>query len=104
MYAVIMVGGKQHRVQEGDLVRVEKIEGEVGQTVEVEGVLLIGGESGTKIGQPFVNGAMVNAEIATQGKLKKILVYKKKRRKNYQRRYGHRQPFTNLKITGIAVN
>ncbi len=104
MYAVVMIGGKQHRVQQGDMLRVEKIQGDVGAAVLVEGVLMIGGEAPTQIGRPFVPGASVEAQIVGHGRTRKLRVYKKKRRKNYQRMLGHRQPFTNLKITGITVS
>ncbi len=102
MYAVVVTGGKQHRVREGDLVQIEKIEGEVGAKVSFDRVLMLGGEGETKIGAPQVEGARVDAEILRQGRLRKVLVFKKKRRKNYRRLYGHRQPFTQLRITGIT--
>ena|SRR5687767_2639572 len=104
MYAVVMTGGKQHRVREGDLLRVEKIEGDVGSTIELDRVLLIGKEDGTLVGTPTVQGAMVRAEIVRQALAKKILIFHKKRRKRFRKLRGHRQPFTQLKITGIAVS
>jgi large subunit ribosomal protein L21 len=103
MYAVVKTGGKQHRVREGDLVRVEKLDGDVGAKVTFNEVLMVAGEGATKIGTPLLSGATVEAEIVKQGQGKKILVFKMKRRKNYHRRYGHRQPFTHLKITRIAA-
>lgn len=104
MYAVVVTGGKQHRVSEGDLVKVEKIEGEIGSKVTFEKVLLVAGaECETKLGTPAVEGAEVEAEIVRQGRDRKVLVFKKKRRKNYRRLYGHRQPFTHLRITGIKA-
>ena len=103
MYAVVMTGGKQHRVQEGDLLRVEKIEGEVGAKITSDRVLMIGKEDGVKIGTPVVQGAQVAAEIVKQGLAKKVLVFHKKRRKRHRKLRGHRQPFTHLKITGIVV-
>ena len=102
MYAVVVSGGKQHRVQAGDLVRVEKIEGEVGQSITLEQVLLIGGET-FKLGTPRVAGAQVTAEIVRQARAKKILVWRRKRRKRFRKLRGHRQPYTQLKITGITV-
>ena len=102
MYAVIKTGGKQYRVSEGALVRVEKLEGEVGKKIELTDVLMVGGET-VSVGAPFVKGAAVSVEIVAQDKAKKIIVFKMKRRKNYHRRYGHRQPFTHLKITRIAA-
>ncbi len=103
MYAVVKTGGKQHRVREGDLVRVEKLSGDVGAKVTLNEVLMVGGEGATQIGTPLLSGATVEAEIVKQGLAKKILVFKMKRRKNYHRRYGHRQPFTHLMITKIAT-
>lgn len=102
MYAVVVAGGKQHRVREGDLLRVEKVEGDVGSSVTLDRVLMIGGDEPT-FGMPTVEGATVTAEIVRQGRSRKVLVFKKKRRKNYRRMYGHRQPFTHLRVTGIKV-
>jgi len=104
VYAIVISGGKQHRVQNGDLIKVEKLEGEVGSKITLAEVLLVGGEGETKIGQPMVDGAKVEAEIVRHGRDRKVLVFKKKRRKNYRRLHGHRQPFTHLKITGIEVS
>jgi len=102
MYAVVVTGGKQHRVRPGDLVRVEKIDGEVGAKVTLDRVLMIAGEGGAKIGTPVIPGAKVSAEIVRQGLAKKILVFHKKRRKRFRKLRGHRQPFTHLKITEIS--
>lgn len=103
MYAVVESGGKQHRVAEGDLIQVEKIDGDVGTKVSFDRVLLLaGGEGQPRIGAPYVDGASVAAEVVRQGRGKKVIVYKKKPNKQYQRRKGHRQEFTQLKITGIA--
>ena len=102
MYAVIKTGGKQYRVSEGQTLRVEKLPGSVGDTVPFGEVPLVGGET-TKIGQPFVKGASVPAEITNLGRGPKIVVFKFRRRKNYRRHTGHRQPFTQLKITGIQA-
>lgn len=104
MYAIVLAGGKQHRVQPGDLIKVEKVDGEVGQTVTLGEVLAIGGDDGLKLGQPRVEGAQVETEIVRQGRDKKVLVFKKKRRKNYRRLYGHRQPFTHLMVKEIKVS
>jgi large subunit ribosomal protein L21 len=101
VYAVIKTGGKQYKVNEGEKLRVEKLEGDAGTTLRLEEVLLIGGEGAPKIGAPTVAGAHVAAEIVRQAKDKKILVYKKKRRKGYEKKVGHRQPYTELKITKI---
>lgn len=100
-YAVIRTGGKQYRVSEGDLVKVEKLDGEVGEEVTLVDVLFIGDNGAVKIGAPVVANAKVIGEIVSQGKAKKILVFKKKRRKSYSRQHGHRQPLTTLRITGI---
>jgi large subunit ribosomal protein L21 len=102
MYAVIKTGGKQYRVTEGDRLRVEKLAGEVGGTVELDEVLMLGGDA-PKIGKPTVPGAKVVAEIVAQDRAKKIIVFKIKRRKNYRRKSGHRQPFTELRIKAIQA-
>ena len=101
MYAVIKTGGKQYRVSEGQLLRVEKLAGKKGDKINFGEVLLVGGDS-PKIGQPLVKGASVAAEIVAEGKGPKIVVFKFRRRKNYRRKNGHRQPYTELKITGIT--
>ncbi len=102
MYAVIKTGGKQYKVSEGDLVKVEKLTGAVGDTVELNEVLMVGGEE-VRIGTPLLPGARVVARIVEQDKDKKILVFHSKRRKGYRKTYGHRQPITRLKITGIEA-
>lgn len=103
MYAIIKTGGKQYRVSPGQTLRVEKLDGSIGDSIELNDVLLVGGEGETRIGQPLVDGATVNAEIVEQGRAKKIIVFKKKRRKGYHKKQGHRQYFTSLKITGISA-
>ena len=102
MYAVIKTGGKQYKVSAGDLLKVEKLDGAVGETIELDEVLMVGGEE-VKIGTPLLPNAKVTAQIVEQGKDKKILVFKSKRRKNYRKKYGHRQPLTRLKITNIEA-
>lgn len=102
MYAVIKTGGKQYRVQQGDRLKVEKLTGDVGASVTLGEVLMIGGEKVT-VGKPTVDGAKVTAEIVAQDRAKKVIIFKFRRRKNYRRKRGHRQPFTELKITGISV-
>jgi len=102
MYAVIKTGGKQYKVSAGDLLKVEKLAGAVGETIELDEVLMVGGEE-VKIGTPLLPNAKVTATIVEQGKDKKILVFKSKRRKNYRKKYGHRQPPTRLKITDIEA-
>jgi large subunit ribosomal protein L21 len=101
IYAVIRTGGKQYRVSEGDLVKIEKLAGEVGEKVTLADVLFIGGNGEAKIGLPLLENAAVTGEIVSQAKAKKVLVFKKKRRKSYSRQRGHRQHQTTLKITGI---
>jgi large subunit ribosomal protein L21 len=100
-YAVIRTGGKQYRVTEGDLVRIEKLAGEVGEKITLGNVLFIGGNGDVKIGLPLVENASVTGEIVSQAKAKKVMVFKKKRRKSYSRQRGHRQHQTTLRITGI---
>lgn len=100
MYAVIETGGKQVKVSEGSVIYVEKLDAEAGQTVTFDKVLMVGGES-TKIGNPYVEGASVNATVDKQGKHRKIIVFKMKPKKNYRRKKGHRQPYTKLTVTQI---
>jgi large subunit ribosomal protein L21 len=106
MYAVIKTGGKQYRVAQGDRLRVEKLAGNVGDTVTLGEVLLVGGTGqggdGVKVGAPLVSGAKVEAKIVAQDRGKKIIIFKFRRRKNYRRKTGHRQPFTALEVTGIT--
>jgi len=101
MFAVIQTGGKQYRVKQDDVIKVEKLSGEAGDSISLDQVLMVGDDSGAKVGAPLVNGATVAAEIVEQGRGPKIIVFKKKRRKNYRRRNGHRQDLTVLKITDI---
>jgi large subunit ribosomal protein L21 len=101
MYAVIKTGGKQYRVAEGDLVRVEKIKGEIGEAVEFNEVLLVVNDEQVEIGRPVLKDSKVIGEIVAQGKGKKIIVFKSKRRKSYKKKQGHRQQYTTLKITAI---
>jgi large subunit ribosomal protein L21 len=101
VYAVVRTGGKQYRVSQGDIVRVERLAGEVGEKVTLADVLFIGGNGEVKIGTPKLGNASVTGEIIDQGRAKKIIVFKKKRRKSYSRKRGHRQRITTLKITEI---
>ncbi|MEI8254496.1 MAG: 50S ribosomal protein L21 [Deltaproteobacteria bacterium] len=100
MYAVIQTGGKQYRVEPGDHLRVEKLPGDKGAKLTFDKVLLVGGDT-TRVGKPFLAGVTVKAEIVVQDRAKKIIVFKFRKRKNYRRKQGHRQPFTELHITGI---
>ncbi len=101
MYAVIRTGGKQYRVAAGDRLRVEKIPGDVGSELIFDEVLMLGGDE-VPVGKPTVDGASVNAKIIAQDRAKKIIVFKYKRRKGYRRKYGHRQPYTEVEITGVS--
>jgi len=103
MYAIIESGGKQYRVETGATIQVEKLPGDVGAVLELDQVRLVHGDAGLIIGQPLVQGAKVTAEIVRQGRTRSIIVFKKKRRKNYRKTRGHRQGFTRLLVTGIAT-
>jgi large subunit ribosomal protein L21 len=102
MYAVIKTGGKQYRVSQGERLRVEKLAGNVGDSVTLNEVLLVGAGDGVKVGAPLVSGAKVVAKIVAQDRSPKVIIFKFRRRKNYRRKTGHRQPFTALEITGIT--
>jgi large subunit ribosomal protein L21 len=102
MYAVIKTGGKQYRVAQGDRLRVEKLAGNVGESVTLGEVLLVGEGESVKVGQPTVGGAKVEAKIIAQDRAPKLTIFKFRRRKNYRRKTGHRQPFTALEITSIT--
>jgi large subunit ribosomal protein L21 len=101
-FAVIKTGGKQYRVGEGTTLTVEKLEGEPGDTVEFAEVLVCANDAGTVFGTPTVDGVKVSGVIVRQGRGRRILVYKKKRRKNYRRRQGHRQWETTVRVTAIG--
>ena len=103
MYAVIESGGKQHRVVEGETLKLEKIEVATGDSVEFDKVLMIGGGDDIKIGTPVVAGGKVTAEVVAHGRHKKVKIVKFNRRKHYRRETGHRQWFTEVKITGISA-
>lgn len=102
MYAIIETGGKQYRVQEGDVVFVEKLDAEEGDKVDLTKVLLISKDDGMVVGRPYVDGAKVEATVLEQGKSKKIIVFKYRAKKNYKKKQGHRQPYTKLKIEKIV--
>lgn len=103
MYAIVRTGGKQYQVEAGDTLRVEKLLGEVGDTVELAEVLLVVDGETVKIGQPMVDGAKVVAKIVEQGRHKKVIVFKKKKRQGYQVKRGHRQMYTALTIETISA-
>jgi large subunit ribosomal protein L21 len=102
MYAVIATGGKQYRVAEGDVVRIEKLTAEAGAAVEFDKVLLVGGGADVKVGRPFVEGSKVTGTVQAHGKGDKVRIVKFRRRKHYLRQGTHRQPYTDVKITGIS--
>lgn len=101
MYAVFQSGGKQHRVTEGQTVRLEKIELEVGASVEFDNVLMIADGENVNVGAPYISGGKVTAEVVAQGRGDKVKIVKFKRRKHSRKQQGHRQWFTEVKITGI---
>jgi large subunit ribosomal protein L21 len=103
MYAVIVSGGKQHRVEEGETLKLEKLNIEVGASVDFDRVLLVVNGDDVKIGAPVVDGAKVSAEIVSHGRGKKVRIMKFKRRKHHMKQMGHRQWFTEVKITGISA-
>ena len=103
MYAVIKTGGKQYRVAANDTLIIEKVTGEAGATVEFTEVLMLGGEGDAKIGKPTIAGAKVTAEVVEQGRAKKVIAFKKRRRKNSRRKRGHRQEQTTVRIKDIIA-
>jgi large subunit ribosomal protein L21 len=102
MYAVVVTGGKQYRVEEGQTLKVEKLEVATGEALDLEKVLMIGNGDDVKIGAPVVEGAKVTAEVVNHGRHKKVKIMKFKRRKHHMKQMGHRQWFTEIKITSIA--
>jgi large subunit ribosomal protein L21 len=103
MYAVIRSGGKQVRVEPGASIRVEKLAGAVGDSVELAEVLLIGGEDATRVGTPLVDGARAVGIITAQERGPKLTIFKMKRRKGYRRKTGHRQPYTEIRVDRIEA-
>jgi large subunit ribosomal protein L21 len=103
MYAVIEAGGKQHRVVEGETLKLEKIEAATGETIEFDKVLMAGAGEDVKIGKPVVDGAKVTAEVVAHGRHKKVKIVKFNRRKHFRKETGHRQWFTEVKITAISA-
>mgnify|MGYP000846013862 CR=1 FL=1 len=101
MYAIVETGGKQYRVQEGDVIRVERLAVEDGEAVVLDKVLLVGQDDGVLVGTPYLQGASVSASVVTSGKGDKVIVFKYKSKKNYRRLRGHRQLFTDIRIDGI---
>ncbi|MBB3331841.1 large subunit ribosomal protein L21 [Halomonas campaniensis] len=103
MYAVIKSGGKQYRVQEGQTLKLEKIEVPTGESIDFDEVLLVGSDDDIKVGAPLVDGAKVSAEVVSHGRGDKVTIIKFRRRKHHMKRQGHRQWFTEVKITGISA-
>ena len=103
MFAVFLSGGKQHRVNEGDVLKLERLKAEPGEDVEFDKVLLVADGNDVSIGQPYVEGGRIEARVLSHDRAKKIRVIKFKRRKNYLRRQGHRQWYTEVRITGIKA-
>ncbi|MCC0056724.1 MAG: 50S ribosomal protein L21 [Rhodobiaceae bacterium] len=104
MFAVIKTGGKQYRVQPNDVIRVEKLTGEAGDTIAFESVLMVSGDAGVTVGAPLVDGATVAGEVVEQLRDRKVIIFKKRRRKHYRRRNGHRQHLTAVRITEILTD
>ncbi|MEE2891705.1 MAG: 50S ribosomal protein L21 [Pseudomonadota bacterium] len=102
MFAVIESGGKQHRVQEGDVLRLEKLDAEEGASVTFDRVMLVGEGDDVTVGTPVVEGSSVSAEILGHGRGDKVTIIKFKRRKDYDKKQGHRQHYTEIKVTGIS--
>lgn len=103
MYAVIESGGKQHRVEEGEILRLEKLEAATGEKISFDNILMVGEGESVKIGTPYVAGGQVMAEVVKQGRAAKVTIIKFRRRKNSRRQQGHRQWFTEVKITEIKA-
>ncbi len=103
MYAVVKTGGKEYKISKGDILRVEKLEGKIGDQVQLNDVLMVSQEGDVHVGAPQLSNAVVLGEIVEQIKGKKVLIFKMKRRKNYRRLKGHRQNYTHIKINDITV-
>jgi len=103
MYAIIETGGKQYRAEEGKIIRVEKLPSAKGETVTFNKVLMLNQENEVKIGNPYVEGCGVEGKVVRNGRERKIVVFKYKRKKNYRRKQGHRQPFTEILISAIKA-
>ena len=103
MYAVVETGGKQYRVQEGDLLKIEKIEGMPGEEILLDKILLVGSGESIRAGSPFLDDTRIRAEITAQRRHRKVTVFKFKRRKNYRKKQGHRQSYTGIRIKAIET-
>jgi large subunit ribosomal protein L21 len=104
MNAVVKTGGKEYRIAKGDLIRVEKMEGKVGDQVTMKDILMISDEDKVQVGNPFLTNAVITGEIVQQVRGKKVLIYKMKRRKNYRRTKGHRQTYTYVRVNDISLS
>ncbi len=102
MYAIIRNGGKQYKVQEGDFLNLDKLDAQPKDTIEVEEVLAVGGDE-FKVGTPYVDGAKVTLEVVTNAKAKKVVIFKKRRRKDSKLKKGFRREYTRVKVTGISI-
>lgn len=103
MYAIIKTGGKQYTISEGDVIKVEKLAGDVGSKIEFKDILMVSGDKEGKIGQPMLSHAKVTGEILEQDKVKKVIAFKMKRRKGFHKKIGHRQNFTSIRIQEIKA-
>ncbi|MDR0885198.1 MAG: 50S ribosomal protein L21 [Clostridiales Family XIII bacterium] len=103
MYAIIETGGKQYKVQEGDKIKIEKLDFAADETVTFDKVLLVSDDNGATVGAPYVEGATVAAKVLFQGKSDKVIIFKFKAKKDYRKKQGHRQPFTLVQIEGITA-
>ena len=103
MYAVVRTGGKEYKISKGDVIRVEKLEGKVGDPVKLSDVLMVSDGAETRVGEPQLNQVVVTGEIVQQVKGQKTLIFKMKRRKNYRRLRGHRQRYTTIKVNDIQI-
>ncbi len=103
MYAVIKTGGKQYRVATGEKMKIEQIPAEVGAEITLDQILMVGEGESAKIGAPLVSGASVKATVLSQGRHKKVTIFKMRRRKHYQKHQGHRQNYTEIRIDGISA-
>ncbi len=103
MYAVVKTGGKEYRISQGDLIRVEKMEGKIGDQVTMKDILMVSHEGQVQVGNPLLANAVITGEIVQQVKGKKVLTYKMKRRKNYRRTKGHRQTYTYIRVNDISL-
>ena len=103
MFAILKTGGKQYRVSEGSMLRVEKIQADEGASIELDKVLMVSDDNGVQVGDPYLNGGKVTATVKVHGRGKKVNILKFKRRKHHMKRQGHRQAYTELEVTGISL-